>query len=302
LNLSVGQYTASRMQPLDLWESENPPWPNREMSRMVDAGGIRWHVQLTGCGPSLLLIHGTGASTHTWRDLLPVLAREYTVVAVDLPGHGCTEAATAAQSSIPGMSGSLAALLQALQVSPLYCVGHSAGAVILCRMALDGHIAPRVIVSINGAFVPFAGAAAWFFPPIARCLAGTAFAIRMLARRASNPANVARLIAGTGSQVDGAGIEFYVRLVSNPRHLAGALRMMGNWDLRSFERELPRLTIPLVLLAAENDLAVPPHQADMVQKKVLNAVVRRFPGLGHLAHEEQPLLIAREILKICRDT
>jgi magnesium chelatase accessory protein len=124
--------------------------------------------------------------------------------------------------------------------------------------------------------------------------------IRMLARRASDPANVARVIAGTGSQLDAAGIEFYVRLVSNPGHLGGALRMMGNWDLRSFERDLPRLTIPLVLLAAENDLAVPPYQAVMVKQRVANAVVCSFPGLGHLAHEEQPALIAQEILKICR--
>jgi magnesium chelatase accessory protein len=288
------------MQPPELWESENPPWPNREMSRMVDAGGIRWHVQQAGCGPSLLLIHGTGASTHTWRDLLPMLAREYTVLAVDLPGHGFSGAANAGESTIAGMSSSLAALLQTLHVSPHCCVGHSAGAVILCRMVLDGCIAPRVIVSINGAFVPFAGAPGLFFSLMARSLAGTPFVTRMIARRASNPANVARLIEGTGSQLDAAGIELYVRLVSNPRHLAGALRMMGNWDLRAFERELPRLTIPLVLLVAENDLAVPPYQAVMVKQRVSNAIIYKLPGLGHLAHEEQPDLIARKILQICR--
>ena len=36
-------------------------------SRFVEAAGLRWHVQILGNGPTLLLVHGTGASTHSWR-------------------------------------------------------------------------------------------------------------------------------------------------------------------------------------------------------------------------------------------
>ncbi len=268
------------------------------MSRFVAAGGLRWHVQQAGRGPAMLLVHGTGASTHSWRDLLPILAADYEVLALDLPGHAFTEAGSAAGSSIGGMGASLNCLLQALDFRPAYCVGHSAGAVILCRMALDGHIAPRVIVSVNGAFVPFRGAAGMFFSPIARFLADAPLMPRLLAHRASDPSNVARLIAGTGSRLDAAGVELYAKLVSNPHHLAGALRMMGNWDLESFARELPRLKIPLAMLVADNDRAVPPHQALKVQS-ALDARIHRLPGLGHLAHEERPALVAQEISRIC---
>jgi magnesium chelatase accessory protein len=283
-----------------LWERERSTWPNRESSQFVEAAGIRWHVQQAGCGPWLLLIHGTGASTHSWRDLLPILAQEYTVLAVDLPGHGFTDQVNAARSSISGMSDSVSALLRTMRLSPRYCVGHSAGAVILCRMTLDRHIAPRTIVSINGAFVPLSGVAGLVFPAIARFLADSPVASRLIARRASNAVNVERVIAGTGSALDAAGIDLYVRLVSNPNHLAGTLRMMGHWDLRSFDRELSRLTTPLALLVGESDLTVPPHQALQVSRLVANAAVYRLSGLGHLAHEEQPALVAREILRICR--
>jgi magnesium chelatase accessory protein len=283
-----------------LWERERSTWPNRESSQFVEAAGIRWHVQQAGCGPGLLLIHGTGASTHSWRDLLPILAQEYTVLAVDLPGHGFTDQVNAARSSISGMSDSVSALLRTMRLSPRYCVGHSAGAVILCRMTLDRHIAPRTIVSINGAFVPLSGVAGLVFPAIARFLADSPVASRLIARRASNAVNVERVIAGTGSALDAAGIDLYVRLVSNPNHLAGTLRMMGHWDLRSFDRELSRLTTPLALLVGESDLTVPPHQALQVSRLVANAAVYRLSGLGHLAHEEQPALVAREILRICR--
>ena len=125
------------------WEQERATWPHHELSRFIDAGGLRWHVQRCGRGPELLLIHGTGASTHSWRDLLPLLAADFSVIALDLPGHGFTSSPGAAQRTIRGMSAAVSALLRALQIEPQYCVGHSAGAVILCRMALDREITPR---------------------------------------------------------------------------------------------------------------------------------------------------------------
>ena len=76
--------------------------------------------------------------------------------------------------------------------------------------------------------------------------------------------------------------------------------MMGSWDLQAFERDLPRLTTPLALLVADNDLTVPPQQAARVQQRVLHAEVHRLKGLGHLAHEEAPRLLAEHILSICR--
>jgi magnesium chelatase accessory protein len=65
-------------------------WPHRTASRFVSAGGIEWHVQVMGKGPCALLLHGTGASTHSFRDLAPALAPDFSVIAVDLPGHGFT--------------------------------------------------------------------------------------------------------------------------------------------------------------------------------------------------------------------
>ena len=66
-------------------------WPLREASRFVEAGGLRWHVQTLGEGPPALLIHGTAGATHSWRGLAPLLARDFRLVAPDLPGHGFTD-------------------------------------------------------------------------------------------------------------------------------------------------------------------------------------------------------------------
>jgi magnesium chelatase accessory protein len=273
-------------------------WPHREFSRFITAGGMRWHVQRAGSGPAVLLIHGTGASTHTWRDVLPLLAKDHAVLAVDLPGHGFSDSGRGARSSIGGMSAGLTALLGELQVEPRYYVGHSAGAVVACRMALDRSPGPRAIVSINGAFVPLGGAAQLLFSPMARLISSNSLLPRLLARRAGNIESVARMLAATGSHVSREGVELYARLVQNPAHVAGAMAMMGQWDLSGFERELPRLTAPLALLVGENDRAVPPHQAELIARRVAGASVRRLAGLGHLAHEEQPGLLANEMLQI----
>ncbi len=92
------------------WDREGQTWPNRHASRFVRAGGLRWHVQVMGAGPTLLLLHGAGAATHSYRDLAPLLAQDFTVICPDLPGHGFTETPPAAGLSLPGMVRSLDAL------------------------------------------------------------------------------------------------------------------------------------------------------------------------------------------------
>lgn len=284
----------------DIDELSRVAWPQHRCSRFVQAGGLRWHLQRQGSGPALLLVHGTGASTHSWRGVMPQLASGFSVLAVDLPGHGFSGSLPAGGMSIAGIGASLAELLRTIGFDPQFVVGHSAGAVVLCRMALDGHIHPRVVVSENGAFAPPAGAAGVLFAPIARLMAGVTLVPRLLAWSAGRTANVARLIESTGSRLDAEGIDLYARLVRDPRHVAGAIAMMANWDLHAFARELPRLRTPLALIVAGNDRAVPPQQADWVRQRVASATIHPVPGLGHLAHEEDPPRLARLIAAICR--
>ena len=147
---------------------EGADWPNREASAFVEAGGLRWHVQTMGTGPDVLMVHGTGASTHSWEGLAPLLAQRFHLVAPDLPGHGFTEAKRAPDLSLPGMARALAALLGVLDFSPQIVVGHSAGAAILARLCLDGTISPKLFVSLNGAFLPFGGLGRVLFPSMAK--------------------------------------------------------------------------------------------------------------------------------------
>lgn len=274
------------------WATDGRDWPNREASLFVRAGGARWHVQRSGSGPALLLAHGTGASTHSWRGLAPLLARHFTVIAPDLPGHGFTERPPAKGLSLPGMAAGLTALLRELDARPAAAVGHSAGAAVLARMALDGSMAPYLLVGLNGAFLPPHGPAGRFFSPLARAFARTPLVPWLFAKRAADRAVVERLVRGTGSTLDAEGVDLYARLVRRPGHVAAALGMMAAWDLGPLARDLPNLKPRLLLVAGRNDRTIPPSQARRVRALVPGAAVVFLRGLGHLAHEERPEEVA----------
>lgn len=281
------------------WQTLGLDWPNREASRFIDAGGCRWHVQQMGRGEPLLLVHGTGASTHSWRDLAPRLGAHYHVIAPDLPGHAFTTAPDPDTKSLPGMAAALAALLRALAVEPRWVVGHSAGAAILARMCLDRRIAPRRFVSLNGALLPLGGLRSPLFSPLARLFVSNPLMPRLFAWQASQPATFGRMMEQTGSRLDARGVELYQRLASRPAHVAAALDMMARWDVRTLERDLPRLDVPLLLVSGGRDRMIPPSHADEVRALVPSADVLLLPELGHLAHEEQPGRVADIITARC---
>ncbi len=291
-----------------VWERDGLDWPHREASDFVQASGLRWHVQRFGfqasAKPIAVLLHGTGASTHSWRGLAPLLMPYFDVVAMDLPGHGFTAmpsgGAGSQQLSLPGMAQAIHGLLKALNLEPSVVVGHSAGAAIAIRMCLNAYISPQLMFGLNGAFLPLGGVAGQLFSPVARLMAATPFIPKIFSWRAADPQVLRKLVAGTGSQIDEVGMALYGKLVSNPGHAAGALGMMSNWDLATLLRDLPRLQTRLVLVVGANDLTISPREANRFVRLLpaaAAATIEELPKLGHLAHEERPDLVAEILLK-----
>lgn len=282
------------MSDRPVWSRDGRDWPNRQASRFAEAGGLRWHVQVAGQGPVLLLAHGTAASTHSWRAILPLLAPRFTVVAPDLPGHGFTSMPAGSRGlSLPGMAEALGALVRALGTPPVaLAAGHSAGAAVLLRMALDGRIAPGALVGLNAALMPIGREHSEFFTRTAKLLAGLPFVPQVFALAASNRSVAERLLRDTGSAIEPRGVELYARLLRRSGHLRAALGMMANWDLKPLLRDLPRLRPPLTLVVGTRDRTIPPSDAQRVKDVLPSARVVTLPGLGHLAHEEQPERVA----------
>ncbi len=275
------------------WEKQGRDWPNRAASRFVEAGRMRWHVQVAGSGPVLLLLHGTGAATHSWRALLPLLAERFTVVAPDMPGHGFTSGRPAGGLSMVAMARAVGELVAALDVTPRLIIGHSAGVAVAVRMVLDGVATPAGIIGLNSALMPFPGIAAKLFPTLARMLFVNPFAPHIFAGIARQQGEVGGFLKrSTGSRIDAEGASLYQRLFATPAHCAGAITMMADWDLESLTRDLPKLAVPLLLVHGESDAMIPPSSARDAAALVPGARVETLAGLGHLAHEEAPDQVA----------
>lgn len=268
----------------------------------LEAGGLRWRLRCAGDGPPVLLLHGTGASGHSWEPLIPRLAVRHTVWAPDLPGQGGTVALRGdGSSSLPGMAAALQALLTVLGPPPVLVIGHSAGAAVAARWLLDGARSGPPLLSVNGAFVPWRGWAGACFQPAARLLARQRWLPALVSRSARDEGAVARLVAGTGSRLKPEGVAAYAALMREPGHVAGTLAMMAAWDLPGLWSALPALRAPVWLLAASGDRTIPPGQADEVAARLRHGRVLRLAGCGHLAHEEAPAVIDRLAAALWRD-
>lgn len=275
------------------WRTHGSSWPLNEVSEFRQVGRFVWHVQRTGVGPTILLLHGTGAGTHSWAPLLPCLQDAFDLIAVDLPGHGFTVTPQGFTPSLRNMSRALISLLDDLDLVPEIVVGHSAGAAIALSMAAMQPKPPRMLFSINGALKPFPGFMRMVAPMTAKAIAFGGVASYLVSRNASSFARVRNLVKSIGSDPDHIDIAPYSILLQNRGHIQGALRMMAHWDLSTILRDCRGLTVPTVFIAGDSDQAVPPSVSEDAARQVQHGIYLELPGLGHLAHEEAPDTVAQ---------
>lgn len=277
------------------WNREGRIWPHREASRFLEAGALTWHVQRMGEAgggeagkPQLVLLHGTGASVHSWRGLAPLLAEHFDVFAMDLPRHGFTRGHPPEDMSLPRMAASIARLLREAGIAPAALIGHSAGVALALQLTLDeGHDVP--VIGLNSALRPFPGPASQIFPAIAKLLFVNPFVPRLFSGMAMFGGEAERfLYRATHSTIDAEGMACYEALLKNPRHTKGALAMMANWDLPTLRTRMSEVRVPTLLIHSSDDAAIPVSWAREASGWIAGARLEVLEGLGHLAHEEAP--------------
>jgi magnesium chelatase accessory protein len=246
-----------------------PGWPLADWSRIVTHRPHRWHVQEAGAGPTLMFIHGAAGATHSWRDILPDLARDHHVVALDLPGQGFTRMGTRARCGLAPSSEDIASLAEAQGWRVDTVIGHSAGAAIALQLAGDLDPAPRRVIGINAALEHFSGAAGWLFPAMAKMMAANPLTATMLSLSATR-GMVERLLGVTGGEIDARGIDCYLHLFRMRAHVDATLAMMAQWSLAPLDARLPRLTQPVLFVTGERDTAVAPRVSEDAAARMPN--------------------------------
>ena len=281
-----------RTDPVD-WARDRHIWPNADASRFIEVRPHRWHVQIKGDGPDVLLLHGAGGATQSWRKLFPLLAENYRVIAPDLPGQGFTSLGARSRCSLPLMAEDMARLCAQEEYHPVAIVGHSAGAALALQLARTLDV-PKT-VGINAALDNFEGIAGWLFPVMAKVMAANPMIPPLLARLAGGPARARELLASTGSNIDDEGVALYHRLMRDSAHIDGVLAMMAKWDVADLVAHISEIDTDCLLLTGSADRTVSPDVSDRAARRMRHAQHIRLPNLGHLAHEEDAETVARAI-------
>ena len=291
------------LYPTMQWANYRSTWPHAQHSQFIQAGGIQWHVQIMGLGPVLLLLHGTGSGSFSWRGLMPLLSAHFQVIAPDLPGHAFTSRGPEGSLSMQGMSEGLRALLLQLNVTPSIIGGHSAGAAIAANMLLQQRaLSQTQLIGFNPAWLPLPGLPSLIFRPAAKLAAINPVSAWATAKLASKPAMIEKSILQTGSQLDAQGLALYQSVFSHSGHVHSVLNMMAAWQLDTLSKSLPQLQNKVSILVGMQDQTVPPSMAHEACKLMPQARVFEQHGLGHLAHEEDPAGTAQLILTHCEST
>lgn len=273
-------------------------WPHRAASRTLKVGALDWHVQVLGRGPCVLLLHGTGGASHSWADLVPLLAGHATLVMPDLPGHGFTLGATPATLTLPRVASDLAAMLDALgEPAPVLVVGHSAGAPLALRWALGRVRAPRRIIGLNPSLIAPPAFYTQFVGPLINPVATSWPMASLLAGIAARTGLVNQLLDSTGSRVPPEQRARYARLFADPAHVRGAMGLMAAADLPMLIQSARALEVPLTFVVGTDDPWVPPGPLRaLIARAFPYAEVIEASG-GHVLHEADPGRAARWILE-----
>ena len=272
-------------------------WPNRDCSRRVQAAGLDWHVQLGGEGPLLVLLHGTGSSTHSWAPMWRLLTPHARVLAMDLPGHGFTRGADYERLDLANIAQQLDVLLEVLELgAPAVVAGHSAGFPLALRWSLLGRHRAGGLVGYAPSLVPPPPAYALFLGPLINPLATSGPVASLLAATIGPSGMVDRLLDSTASILTETQRRHYRSLFSESAHVRGAMNFMAASDLPVLLEDASGLAQPMSLVVGDLDAWVPPDQLMQVIRRYLpQAQVDRW-NAGHLMHEIEPERAAGVIL------
>ena len=262
-------------------------------SLFVEVGGLQVHYKTTGVGePTLLLLHGFGASVFSWREAMEPLGQLGTAVAFDRPAFGLTERPLAWEKGSNPYSPEaqvelVVGLMDALDVDTAVLVGHSAGGMVAVHAALTHPARFDALVLVDAAVYEGGGAPTWFRPVL-------------------RTPQVDRLGPLLSRQIEARGNAFLEAAWHDPGRIGPAVRagyrrplQVENWDraLRELTKaseeadvqdRIAAIAVPSLVISGDDDRIVPVQSSVRLAEELPNAELVVIPGCGHVPHEECP--------------
>ncbi len=282
-------------------------------SRYIDAGEVRLHAVTGGEGPPLLLVHGWPQTWYAWRMVMPELARDFSVVAVDQRGIGLSDKPQDGYDTAT-LANDLVALMEALGHQRFALYGTDVGMPIAYALAADHPDRVDRLVVSEAPLPGISPSPPLFLPP------GLNERLWHLAFNQLPKVNE-QLVTGResiffGAEFDASAgtnklpsdtVRYYIdTLAADPDHLRGSFgfyRAIPTSSAQNEQRKGRRLTLPVLAIGGEESTGEGVGNtmklvADQVQTVVLT-------GSGHWVAEQAPeqlLAALTEFLAPYRDT
>ncbi|HEY5053820.1 MAG TPA: alpha/beta fold hydrolase [Solirubrobacterales bacterium] len=245
-----------------------------------------------GAGPVLLLIHGMAGSTENWREVIEPLARDHTVIAADLPGHGAS-APGGGDYSLGALAAGLRDLLVTLGHDRATLVGHSLGGGIAMQftyqfpemverlvLVSSGGLGPEVSFVLRAAALPgadlFIGATAGVGQ-----YAGSALGRGLAAIGLRPNADVAEVARGYASLSEAERRKAFLATLRSVVGTQGQRVAAGD---RLYLAE----ALPILIVWGSNDPIIPVGHGEGAHESLVGSRLEVFDGVGHLPQLEMP--------------
>jgi pimeloyl-ACP methyl ester carboxylesterase len=248
------------------------------------------YVEETGSGPPLLLLHGLGASTFTWRRIVPALARHHRVIALDMRGFGRSDKPFDQRYSAADQGALIAAFIRKRNLHGVILIGHSFGGTVALRTALafeheTGRISRLVIIDAPALPQDFGGGTSVLLTPalpyVAMALVPPEFMARILLRAVSAPGR-----SVPESDIRGYAAPYY-DLGSRHAFIATAQAIVQS-SRRGMGKAYRAISQPTLLVWCRRDRIVPLATGRRLRRLLPHARLKVLDGCNHLPQDEEP--------------
>ena len=252
---------------------------------------VKLYYEEQGKGPPLLLIHGFGASTFTWRFVVPELAKTHRVIAVDLKGFGQSDKPFDERYSVVDQAELLAQLIEEKDLRNLTLVGHSFGGGVALLLALEANqrLDSRITKLVLLDTIAYPQHIPVFFRLLDVPLVSQ-IGVRMVPP--SVQTRVALEIAYfDDSKIDPAEIETYaapLKTAAGKHAMIHSARQILPEDIAELSERYKTMTLPTLILWCDHDRIVPLDVGLKLRRTMPNSTLRLVEGCGHMPQEEQP--------------
>jgi pimeloyl-ACP methyl ester carboxylesterase len=264
-------------------------------SNSIAVNNLNIAYSRSGKGEAVVLIHGITTSSFIWRNIIPKLAKEYDVIAVDLLGCGESSTDLHADYSIKNQAELIVGLLQKLDIKKAHIVGHDIGGGIVQIMAVRY---PEYILDI--VLINTVGYNYWPVQPITAMRTPI---FRQLAMMSLDMGMLQKLIKRGLYRKENITDEFkslvWEEMGDKKRrksflHFA---KCLNNQHLMEIAKEIKEIKLPVLIIRGEGDLYLNSIISQKLHQDIQNSSLLKIKTGGHFIQEDEPDIISENLLR-----